>query len=84
VAAVRHSSTATILWSDNWLVEAWWLIERRPDAVAHSACNLAFGLRRNLWWRVDSESGLCDPNYLDWLNYWKFNCTRGVRWPLSR
>lgn len=58
------------LWSDNWLVEAWRLIERRPDAVAHSACNLVFGVRRNLWWHVDSESGLCDPNYLDWLNYW--------------
>ncbi len=58
------------LWSENWLIEAWRLIERRPDVVAHSACNLVFGERRLLWWHVDSESELCDPDYLGWMNYW--------------
>jgi glycosyltransferase involved in cell wall biosynthesis len=58
------------LWSENWLVEAWRLVQKRPDAVVHSACNLVFGVHRNLWWHVDSESGLCDVRYLEWYNYW--------------
>jgi glycosyltransferase involved in cell wall biosynthesis len=58
------------LWSENWLVEAWRLIESRPLFVAHSACNMIFGNQRHLWWHVDSESSLCDLDYLNWMNYW--------------
>ena len=58
------------LWSENWLTEAWKLIERRPDCVAHSACNMVFGDERNLWWHVDSEGPLYDPEYLPFGNYW--------------
>jgi glycosyltransferase involved in cell wall biosynthesis len=58
------------LWTENWLVEAWRLVEKRPEIVAHSACNLIFGDRRLFWWHVDSESALCDPGYLSWMNYW--------------
>lgn len=58
------------LWSENWLSEANRLVDRRSDAIVHSACNLVFGDRRHLWWHVDSESKLCDPEYLSWMNYW--------------
>ena len=58
------------LWSENWLVEAWKMIEARPDAVAHSACNIVFGRARRVWWHTDSEAALCDHAYLSWLNYW--------------
>jgi glycosyltransferase involved in cell wall biosynthesis len=58
------------LWSENWLTEAWKLIERRPDCIGHSACNMVFGDQRNLWWHVDSEGPLFDPEYLDWDNCW--------------
>jgi glycosyltransferase involved in cell wall biosynthesis len=58
------------LWSDNWLVESYRLLERRPDVAAHSACNLVFGNAHHFWWHVDSETSLCDTGYLDWLNYW--------------
>lgn len=58
------------LWSQNWLSAAWDLIEARPDAVAQSMCNVVFGEYTALWWHVDSESGLFDPDYLGWANYW--------------
>lgn len=58
------------LWSDNWLIEAHGLIERRPDVAAHSACNLVFGNVRHFWWHADSETSLCDSGYLGWMNYW--------------
>jgi len=58
------------LWSENWLVESWRLIERRPDVIAHSQLNIIFGLRRHIWWHVDSESALCDHQYLTWGNCW--------------
>lgn len=58
------------LWSENWLLEAWRLIEKRPDVVAHSYCNIVFGQRRRLWWHCDSESDFVDPNYLLRLNFW--------------
>jgi glycosyltransferase involved in cell wall biosynthesis len=58
------------LWSGNWLTEGWKLIEARPDCVGHSHCNLVFGGERGLWWHVDSEGSLFDPDYLAWANYW--------------
>lgn len=58
------------LWSENWLTEAWKLVESRPDCIAQSACNLIFGNQRNLWWHLDSEDPSFDPSYLDWGNYW--------------
>ncbi len=58
------------LWSENWLLEAWKMIETRPDAAAHSACNIIFGRARHIWWHADSEAALCDHAYLNWLNYW--------------
>lgn len=58
------------LWSENWLTESWKLLADRPNAVGHSACNLVFGMRRCLWWHVDSDSPLCDRDYLSWMNYW--------------
>jgi len=58
------------LWSENWLVEAAKLVEQRPDAVAQCACAVAFGDERHLWWHQDSETDLCDPAYLEWMNYW--------------
>lgn len=58
------------LWSRNWLIAGHTLIEARPDAIGHSACNLVFGRKRVLWWHTDSESALCDPAYLGWTNYW--------------
>jgi len=58
------------LWSYNWLTEAYRLIKTRPDAVAHSNCNIVFGSERNIWWHIDSEGPLFDPKYLEWGNYW--------------
>lgn len=58
------------LWSVNWLVEAHRLVEKRPDAVAHSQCNIVFGGDNNIWWHIDSEGALYDPKYLEWANYW--------------
>jgi glycosyltransferase involved in cell wall biosynthesis len=58
------------LWSENWLAEAWVASAARPNVILHSACNLAFGQKRHLFWHVDSESSLYDPPYLDWMNYW--------------
>lgn len=58
------------LWSLNWLSEAWKLCAARPDAVLHSDCNLAFGMKRHIFWHIDSEEAFCDPVYLDWMNYW--------------
>lgn len=58
------------LWSLNWLVAAHALALARPDAILHSACNLVFGVKRMVFWHVDSETALFDPQYLDWLNYW--------------
>jgi glycosyltransferase involved in cell wall biosynthesis len=58
------------LWSFNWLTEAWRFVELRPDAVAHSNCNVIFGKERNLWWHISSEGPLFDPLYLEWSNYW--------------
>lgn len=58
------------LWSFNWLTEAYKLVEMRPDVVAHSHCNITFGRETNIWWHVDSEGPLFDPQYLEWSNYW--------------
>lgn len=58
------------LWSENWLTEGWNLIERRPDCIGHSACNMVFGNERNLWWHIDSEGPLFNSEYLSWANYW--------------
>lgn len=58
------------LWSRNWLVSGHALVEARPDAVFHSACNLVFGRKRLVWWHTDSESALFDPGYLGWTNCW--------------
>lgn len=58
------------LWSYNWLAEAYRLVEQRPDVVAHSHCNIVFGREKNIWWHIDSEGPLFDPNYLEWANYW--------------
>lgn len=58
------------LWSGNWLSAAWALCKERPDAVAQSMVNITFGGEKNLWWHMDSESALFDPDYLMWSNYW--------------
>lgn len=58
------------LWSENWLTEAYGLVMSRPEAVAHSACNMVFGNERSLWWHIDSEGAFFDPDYLSWANYW--------------
>ena len=58
------------LWSANWLTEAWKLCGERPDCIVQSACNMVFGQQRNLWWHIDSEGPLFNPDYLDWANYW--------------
>lgn len=58
------------LWSYNWLTEAQRLVGQRPDAVAHSNCNIIFGRERNIWWHIDSEGPFFDVNYLTWANYW--------------
>lgn len=58
------------LWSFNWLTEAYKLVEKRPDVIAHSNCNITFGREHNIWWHVDSEGPLFDLRYLEWANYW--------------
>ncbi|MEV8468156.1 glycosyltransferase family A protein [Fluviibacterium sp. DFM31] len=58
------------LWSENWLTAAFALSTARPEAVIHSQCNIVFGGERNVWWHVDSEGDLFDPDYLRWTNYW--------------
>jgi glycosyltransferase involved in cell wall biosynthesis len=58
------------LWSRNWLTAAWALNTQRPDAVGQSMLNVVFGDENNLWWHVDSESDLFDPDYLKWGNFW--------------
>lgn len=58
------------LWSENWLQEAWTAANKRPGAIWHSHCNIIFGQERNLWWHIDSEGPLFDPDYLSWANYW--------------
>lgn len=58
------------LWSFNWLTEALRLVRGRPDAVAHSACNVIFGGEKNIWWHIDSEGPFFDNAYLEWANYW--------------
>jgi glycosyltransferase involved in cell wall biosynthesis len=74
IAEARGTCVAMLdgddLWSENWLLEAWRLVETRPEAIGHSEMNLTFGAERNLWWHVDSEGPLFDPDYLDWANYW--------------
>ncbi|MCR9089039.1 MAG: glycosyltransferase family 2 protein [Rhodobacteraceae bacterium] len=58
------------LWSENWLVESYRCYLERPDVVYHPACLMRFGDERLLFWHVDSECRLCDPEYLLWSNYW--------------
>lgn len=58
------------LWSENWLEAAYALGRERPDAVLHSHCNMVFGQERNLWWHIDSEGALYDPDYMLWANHW--------------
>lgn len=74
IAAARGACVALLdgddLWSENWLAEAWRLVAARPEVIAHSEVNLTFGTERSLWWHVDSEGPLYDPDYLDWANYW--------------
>lgn len=56
--------------SENWLLAGWQAQQARPDAIWHSDCNLVFGSERSLWWHVDSEGPLFDPDYPLWLNCW--------------
>ena len=56
--------------SGNWLLDGWKAQMARPDVIWHSDCNMVFGSERLLWWHVDSEGPLFDPDYLAWLNYW--------------
>lgn len=56
--------------SANWLLAGWKAQRAQPDAIWHSDCNMVFGEERMLWWHVDSEGPLFDPDYLAWLNYW--------------
>jgi len=58
------------LWSSNWILEAHKFAKNRPDAVAQSMCNVTFGKQKNVWWHVDSEGDLFQPEYLAWTNYW--------------
>lgn len=74
---VRESLGSTVafldaddLWSSNWLIEATKLLRERPDCIAHSTCNVQFGLERNIWWHIDSEGPFFNPDYLEWGNYW--------------
>lgn len=73
IAAARGQTAAFLdaddLWSANWLAAAFRFNTARPDAIAHSACNMVFGRQRLLWWHTDSETALHDANYLDWTNY---------------
>ena len=62
------------LWSENWLSDAHAYLQRRPDVIAHSCCNIVFGAEQLVWWHTDSESPLCDPEYLEWMNYWDALC----------
>lgn len=58
------------LWSENWLTACYSCARVRPDAIWHCACIHRFGGDRHLYWHIDSETGLFDPDYLDWSNYW--------------
>lgn len=58
------------LWSENWLTEGWQFCAARPDAIGHCACIVTFGEVHGLWWHIDSEGGLFQPEYLQWSNYW--------------
>ena len=58
------------LWSYNWLTSAWLMLQKNPDIIAHSQCNIVFGDRNDVWWHVDSESPDFDPDYLALANYW--------------
>jgi len=62
------------LWSENWITESYTAAEERPDAVFHSACNIIFGGNHFIFWHIDSESPHCDPDYLDFRNYWDALC----------
>jgi hypothetical protein len=58
------------LWSYNWLTSAWFMLQKYPDIIAHSQCNIVFGDRNDVWWHLDSESVDFDPDYLALANYW--------------
>jgi glycosyltransferase involved in cell wall biosynthesis len=58
------------LWSVNWLVSAWRMLEDQSGTIGHSYCNIVFGDRSTVWWHADSKSEDFDPNYLSWANYW--------------
>lgn len=58
------------LWSVNWLVFSWQMLEDQPGTIAHSYCNVVFGDKSAVWWHVDSQSDDFDPDYLSWANYW--------------
>jgi len=58
------------LWSYNWLTSAWVMLQKSPDIIAHSQCNIIFGDHNDVWWHVDSDSVDFDPDYLVWSNYW--------------
>lgn len=58
------------LWSRNWLLSSYKFSVGRPSCVCHSACNIVFGDERNIWWHIDSDSDLFDPDYMRWANYW--------------
>jgi glycosyltransferase involved in cell wall biosynthesis len=58
------------LWSENWLVASCASAIAKPGAIWHCACIFRFGGQRHLYWHISSETGLFDPEYLDWTNYW--------------
>ena len=58
------------LWSYNWLTSAWIMLQKNPNIIVHSQCNIIFGNRNDVWWHVDSESPDCNHDYLVWANYW--------------